>query len=382
MTAVPSGSPSEFMRAALEEARLAVGQVSPNPAVGAVVVRDRRIVGRGHTQPPGQAHAEVMALLEAGDAARGATVYVTLEPCSHHGRTPPCTDALIAAGVAAVHYSIQDPDDRVSGSGAQALRNAGIDVSDGDGAAEAIRINEGFLKHRFTGLPIVIAKFAASLDGRIAASSGDARWVSGEEARAWAHDLRAQVDAILVGSNTVLQDDPHLTTRPGGVLAERQPLRVVIDGLGRLSSLARVFDEAARTVLITTAHTRPDWRDNFPPHVEVVVLPAGEDRRHVHLGALLTYLGERDVLTLLVEGGGELLGAFFDQRAVDRLYAVIAPVVIGAAEAPSAVAGEGASVMREAPRLRNPSVTRLGDDVLFEGIPIWPPPADQTKSEG
>lgn len=377
------------MRAALEEARLAVGRVSPNPAVGAVVVRDGRIVGRGHTQAPGQAHAEVMALLAAGDAARGATVYVTLEPCSHHGRTPPCTDALIAAGVAAVNYSIQDPDEHVSGSGALALRDAGIDVSEGDGAVEAIRINEGFLKHRFTGLPIVIAKFAASLDGRIAASSGDARWVSGEEARAWAHDLRAQVDAILVGSNTVLQDDPHLTARPGGVLAERQPLRVVIDGVGRLSSLARVFDEAARTVLITTAHTRPDWRDNFPPHVEVVVLPAGEDRRHVHLGALLSYLGERDVLTLLVEGGGELLGAFFDQRAVDRLYAVIAPIVIGAADAPAAVAGEGASVMRDAARLREPSVTRLGDDVLFEGIPIWsaplaePEPApEDASSEG
>ena len=379
---MPPDAPSEFMRAALKEARLAVGRVSPNPAVGAIVVRDGRIIGRGHTQPPGQAHAEVMALLEAGDAARGATVYVTLEPCSHHGRTPPCTDALIAAGVVAVSYSIQDPDERVSGSGVQALRDAGIEVAEGDGASEAIRINEGFLKHRFTGLPIVIAKFAASLDGRIAASSGDARWVSGEEARAWAHDLRTQVDAILVGSNTVLQDDPHLTARPGSVLADRQPLRVVIDGAGRLSSLARVFDEAARTVLITTTHTRPDWRANFPPHVEVVVLPAGEDRRHVHLGALLTYLGGREVLTLLVEGGGELLGAFFDQRAVDRLYTVIAPVIVGAVEAPSAVAGEGASVMRDAPRLRNPSVTRLGDDVLFEGIPIWPPPADRTNSEG
>ena len=192
---MPPDAPSEFMRAALEEARLAVGRVSPNPAVGAVVVRDGRIVGRGHTQPPGQAHAEVMALLEAGDEARGTTVYVTLEPCSHHGRTPPCTDALIAAGVAAVSYSIQDPDERVSGSGVQALRDAGIEVAEGDGASEAIRINEGFLKHRFTGLPIVIAKFAASLDGRIAASSGDARWVSGEEARAWAHEMGWQRDA-------------------------------------------------------------------------------------------------------------------------------------------------------------------------------------------
>ncbi|MFA7249833.1 MAG: bifunctional diaminohydroxyphosphoribosylaminopyrimidine deaminase/5-amino-6-(5-phosphoribosylamino)uracil reductase RibD [Dehalococcoidia bacterium] len=367
------------MRVALEESRAALGQTSPNPAVGAVVVRDGRIVGRGHTLPPGQAHAEVVALRDAGGAARGAEVYVTLEPCSHHGRTPPCTDALIAAGVAAVHYSILDPDPRVAGSGAQALRDAGIRVTEGDGAAEAERLNEGFLKHRRTGLPFVIAKYAASLDGRIAAASGDARWVSGEGARAWAHELRTQVDAILAGSRTVLADDPHLTARPGGELAARQPLRVVLDGAGRVPPGARVFDGAARTLLATTAATPEGWRAAIAGRgAEVAVLPEGVDG-HVDLDALLRLLGSRDVLTLLAEGGGELLGALFDQHYVDRLYAVIAPVIIGAAGAPGAVAGRGAAMMREAPRLRELTVDRIGDDILVGGLPVWPasepPPA-------
>ena len=368
---------SEFMRAALEESRAALGTTSPNPAVGAVVVRDGRIIGRGHTQPPGQAHAEVMALLDAGEAARGADVYVTLEPCSHHGRTPPCTDALIAAGVVSVHYAIEDPDPHVSGAGAQALRAAGIAATEGDGATEAARINEGFLKHRRTGLPFVIAKFAASLDGRIAAASGDARWVSGEEARAWVHDLRTTIDAILVGSGTVIADDPLLTARPGGTLAARQPLRVVLDGAGRVPVTAHVFDAvgstATSTLLATTSASEAGWRKAIAARgVEVAVLPTASDGRHVDLEALLRLLGERGVLTVLVEGGGELLGALFDQRWIDRLYAVIAPLVIGAAAAPTAVAGQGAELMRAAPRLRDLAVTRLGDDILVDGIPTWP----------
>ena len=361
------------MRIALEESRAALGQTSPNPAVGAVIVRDGRIVGRGRTQPPGQAHAEVMALGEAGAAARGAEMYVTLEPCSHHGRTPPCAEALIAAGVAAVHFSIEDPDPRVAGAGARALREAGVRITAGDGAAEAARLNEGFLKHRRTGLPFVVAKFAASLDGRIAAASGDARWVSGEEARAWTHTLRARMDAILVGSGTVLADDPHLTARPGGRIAARQPLRVVLDAAGRLPAAARVFDDAAPTLLATSAATPAAWRAGIAARgVQVAVLPGAPDGRHADLGALLRLLGEREVLTVLAEGGGGLLGALFDQHCVDRLYAVLAPIVIGASDAPAAVAGRGAAVMREAPRLHGVTVERLGVDVLIEGVPIWP----------
>ena len=375
--------PSAFMAIALEEAEAALGATSPNPAVGAVLVREGRILARGRTQPPGGAHAEVMALLEAGraagDAARGATLgatlYCTLEPCAHTGRTPPCTDALIAAGVARVVYALDDPDAQVSGRGAVALRAAGVAVEVGDGAEESARILEGYLMHRRAGRPFVIVKYAASLDGRIAAASGDARWVSGEAARAWAHELRTRADAILVGSGTVLADDPALTARPEGVPAARQPLRVIVDARGRVAALARVLGRGA--LVVTTQGSPAAWRAAVAAAgAEVALLPGApaagsEARGGVALHPLLRLLGERGVLTLLVEGGGTLLGALFDERVVDRVYAVIAPVIIGAADAPAAVAGRGAATMRDAPRLRDVTVERLGDDVLIGGTPVW-----------
>ncbi|MCH7810646.1 MAG: bifunctional diaminohydroxyphosphoribosylaminopyrimidine deaminase/5-amino-6-(5-phosphoribosylamino)uracil reductase RibD, partial [Chloroflexi bacterium] len=222
------------MQRALDLARNAAHRVSPNPMVGAVVVAaDGSVAGEGVTQPPPGPHAEVVALEAAGERARGATLYVTLEPCAHQGETPPCSDAIIGAGVSEVHYAVTDVDSRVDGRGREALEKAGIRTVAGEGEEEARRINEAFFKHRTTGLPFVIAKFAASLDGKIAAASGDSRWVSGDEAREWAHVLRTRVDAILVGSSTVVVDDPLLTARPGGEEAERQPLRVIVDSRGR-----------------------------------------------------------------------------------------------------------------------------------------------------
>ncbi|GMU40708.1 MAG: bifunctional diaminohydroxyphosphoribosylaminopyrimidine deaminase/5-amino-6-(5-phosphoribosylamino)uracil reductase [Chloroflexota bacterium] len=368
--------PSEFMRAALEQADAALGTTSPNPAVGAVVVRDGRIVGRGHTQPPGGPHAEVMALRDAGDAARGATLYVTLEPCSHHGRTPPCVDAILAAGVAEVRYAVGDPDPNVAGRGDANLRAAGVRVEDGDGAEESARLLEGYLHHRRTGRPLVLVKFAASLDGRIAAASGDSRWVSGPEARAWAHHERTRIDAIAVGSNTVLVDDPELTARPEGVADPHQPLRVVFDSHGRTPPSARVLRGGGALLLTTDAATEA-WRAAVEAAGAAVErVTAGPDGR-IDLGAALDLLGRRGVLTLLVEGGGTLLGAFFDQRHVGRLYAVIAPVIVGASTAPSAVAGRGAERMRDAPRLRDLTVQRLGDDTLIAGVPVWPDATDE-----
>ncbi len=357
------------MRLALEQAEAGLGTTSPNPSVGAVLVKDGRVVGRGHTQPPGQPHAEAMALLEAGEAARGATAYVTLEPCNHHGRTPPCTEALIEAGVVEVVYALGDPDERVNGAGSRRLREAGIRVTEGDGADEAARLLQGYLKHQQTGLPLVIVKYAASLDGRIASASGDARWVSGPEARAWVHRLRQQVDAIAVGSGTVLADDPELTARPDSGEAARQPLRVVIDSRGRTPASARVLGPGA---LVATSDVSPEgWRREIEgTGAEVLVLPS--EGGYVSLEALLRNLGDRDVVHLLVEGGGALLGSLFDERRVDRLYAVIAPVIIGASDAPSAVAGRGAQVMAAAPRLRDVTVERLGEDTLITGVPVWP----------
>ncbi|MBM4411443.1 MAG: bifunctional diaminohydroxyphosphoribosylaminopyrimidine deaminase/5-amino-6-(5-phosphoribosylamino)uracil reductase RibD [Chloroflexi bacterium] len=366
------------MRLALDEARGALGTTSPNPSVGAVVVRDGRVVGRGRTQPPGGAHAEVMALRDAGAAARGATLYCTLEPCVHLGRTGPCTEAIIEAGVAEVRYSIVDPDLQVAGAGDARLRAAGLHVEAGDGAEESVRILEGYLKHRRSGRPAVIVKVAMSLDGRIAAASGDARWVSGPEAREWVHRIRTQVDAVVVGSGTLVADDPALTARPEGTTeGAHQPVRIVVDSRARTQPSARLFSESGGPVLVATVAGAPRaWRKAIEERGgEVLVAPAetGADGvPHVDLEALLVVLGQRGMLNVMVEGGGVLLGALFDRRLVDRLYAVIAPVIVGAASAPSAVSGRGAQVMREAPRLRDLAVTRLGEDVLVEGVPVWP----------
>ncbi|MCC6237887.1 MAG: bifunctional diaminohydroxyphosphoribosylaminopyrimidine deaminase/5-amino-6-(5-phosphoribosylamino)uracil reductase RibD [Dehalococcoidia bacterium] len=360
------------MRLALTEADLALGTTSPNPAVGAVLVKAGVVVGVGRTQPPGAAHAEVMALAQAGDRARGATAYVTLEPCAHHGRTPPCTEALIAAGVSAVHYAIDDPDAHVSGRGRTQLEAAGVHVEVGDGARQSARLLEGYLKHRRTGLPAVVVKYAASLDGRIAASSGDSRWVSGPETLAWAHANRPKLDAIVVGSGTVTVDDPQLTARPEGATGPvHQPVRVVLDARGRTSPSARVLQPGAPTLIVTTEASPDAWRSSMrAAGAEVLVLP--EDDGHVDLRALLAVLGARGMLTVLFEGGGIVLGSAFDRRLVDRVQAVIAPIIIGAASAPAAVAGRGVERMAQAPRLRDIEVTRLGDDVLIEGIPVWP----------
>ncbi|HVP04316.1 MAG TPA: bifunctional diaminohydroxyphosphoribosylaminopyrimidine deaminase/5-amino-6-(5-phosphoribosylamino)uracil reductase RibD [Dehalococcoidia bacterium] len=356
----------EPMQRALDLARSAPEVTSPNPTVGAVIVADGRVIGEGVTQPPPGPHAEVVALRAAGASAKGATMYVTLEPHPFHGRTPPCTEAIIAAGIAEVHYAVADPDQRSAGGGHRALEAAGIRVVAGEGEAEARRINEAFFKHRTAGLPFVIAKFAASLDGRIAAASGDSRWVSGPETRAWAHELRTRIDAILVGSSTIVVDDPLLTARPGGVDAPRQPLRVVVDTRGRTPPMAQVFTGPAKTLVATGQHAPPDWRAAIEARgAEVISFPESHD--HVDLRPLLEELARRDVLTLLVEGGGVILGSFFDAGLVDKVHAVIAPMIIGAADAPSAVAGVGADRMADALRLREVTVDRLGEDILVTG---------------
>ncbi len=363
---------SQHMQLAVDEGRRALGWSSPNPAVGAVVVRDGEVVGAGRTQPPGGDHAEVGALRAAGERARGATVYVTLEPCAHTGRTPPCTSALIEAGVATVRYAIGDPDPNVNGAGRHALEAAGIAVDEGEGAEQAAAQLEGYLHQRRTGRPFVVVKFAASLDGRIAASSGDSRWVSGPQTLEWAHEQRPGLDAIVVGSGTVVVDDPQLTARPGGSSeGAHQPLRVVADSRGRTPEGARVLAGDSPTLIATTAASPEGWRERMAAlGAEVVVLP--ESGGHVDLDALIRALGERGALTVLFEGGGILLGSLFDSRLVDRVQAIIAPVVIGADAAPAAVAGRGVERMAQAPRLRELTVSRLGEDTLISGLPAWP----------
>ena len=360
------GAPSPWMQLALAEAAGA-GRVSPNPAVGCVVVADGRVVGRGRTQPPGSAHAEVLALREAGTRARGATLYVTLEPCSHWGRTPPCADAVLDAGIAELHCALLDPDPRVRGGGMRRLRDAGLRVTVGEGEAEAARGLAAYLTHRLIGRPLVTAKFAASLDGKIATRTGDARWISGPEARDRTRQQRDAFDAILVGVGTVLADDPQLTARdPDGSLRAHQPLRVVLDSAGRTPPAAQVLAPPARTLLATTERSSAAWRAAVAGRgAEVCVLPDAGGR--VDLPALLDELGRRDVLSLLVEGGSEVHGSFFDARLVDRTQAILAPLVIGGAAAPSAVGGDGPTALAGATRLLDVTVEQLGADVLVSG---------------
>jgi len=359
----------KYMGQALSLARLALGQASPNPAVGAVVIKKGTVVGQGYTQPPGSHHAEVLALKQAGEAARGSVMYVTMEPCAHYGRTPPCTEAIISAGIRGVHMAMLDPNPIVSGRGKDHLEQKGIRTYLGEDAEEAREINEAYIKFITTGLPFVTAKFAISLDGKIATRSGNSRWISGPESRKYVHCLRYTSDAIMAGANTVIADDPHLTTRCSGGkggTARKQPLRVIVDGEGRTPLTARVFNEPGETLLALGRAAKSEERAAFTKAgAEILELPAAEGQ--VDLGKLLEELGKREITSILVEGGGILLGSLFDQGLVDKVIAFIAPVIIGGAEAKTAVAGRGVDQVAESFRLEGMKVEKLGDDLMVSG---------------
>ena len=360
-----AASDLRWMCAALSLGRRGLGNVWPNPAVGCVIVKDGHVVGRGWTQPGGRPHAETEALARAGASAKGATAYVSLEPCSHWGRTPPCTDALIGAGVARVVAAIEDPDARVAGSGFAALRAAGIQVETGLGEAQAADVNAGFFHRVRLGRPLVTLKLATSLDGRIATAAGESRWITGAASREAGHLLRATHDAILVGTGTVLTDDPALTCRLSG-LAARSPVRVVIDRQLRVPPTAKVFSDAkcVPTWLITaiSADDSERVRALRDAGVEIFETGLGVDGQ-IDLAALLKGLGERGVTRLLVEGGGRLAASLLRDRLVDRLAWFHAPLVLGG-DGVAAVAALGLHNLAEMPRFVSAGIERFGDDVL------------------
>jgi diaminohydroxyphosphoribosylaminopyrimidine deaminase/5-amino-6-(5-phosphoribosylamino)uracil reductase len=324
--------------------------------VGAVVLDSSgTLAGEGFHRRAGDPHAEQEALKAAGDRALGGTLYVSLEPCASH-RTPSCADAIIEAGLSRVVVSMLDPDERVRGAGIVKLQAAGIGTVVGVYEDRARRLNEFYVKHRLTGRPFVSAKFAMSLDGKIATRTGESRWISGEESRLHSHRLRHIHDAILVGVNTVIADDPELTTRfEGG--GDRQPLRVVLDSQLRLRMSSRVV--GPNTLIATTRAGRMGA-------AEVVKFPATADGQ-VALQPLLDELGTRGILSLLVEGGGTVHASFVSEGLVDKVYAYVAPSLIGGREAPSPLGGLGVEHLAEAVRLRELDATRLGDDLLITG---------------
>jgi len=359
----------DYMEQALSLAKLALGQVSPNPAVGAIVAKNGVVIGQGYTQPPGSWHAEVLALKQAGEEARGGVMYVTLEPCCHHGRTPPCTQAIIAAGITEVHLAMLDPNPLVSGRGKDELEREGIRIYVGEHEAEAKEINEAYTKFITTGMPFVTAKFAVSLDGKIATKNGDSKWISGNEARKYVHYLRYTADAVMAGVNTVLVDDPHLTARccggKGGT-ARKQPLRVIVDGRGRTPLTARLFSEPGKALLALGRLVTLEEKKAFAQvGAELLELPTEEGL--VDLKGLLKALGEREITSLLVEGGGILLGSLFDYGLVDKVVAFIAPIIIGGKEAKTAVGGKGVSKVVDSLKLERIKVEKFGEDLMVSG---------------
>jgi diaminohydroxyphosphoribosylaminopyrimidine deaminase / 5-amino-6-(5-phosphoribosylamino)uracil reductase len=350
------------MRHALRLAERALGATAPNPAVGCVIVSAQGlIVGRGSTAQGGRPHAETQALAEAGAAARGATAYVTLEPCSHHGQTPPCAEAMIAAGIERVVAAVEDPDPRVCGKGLAVLRAAGIEVSTGICAKAAEALNAGFFMRLKHGRPLVTLKIAQSLDGKTATATGESKWITGQEARRFGHLMRARHDAILIGSGTALADDPELTCRLPG-LEEQSPLRVVLDSRLKLTEWSKLAQTAAEvpTIVYTTS-------DNAGTALKAcnveIVKPARDARGRPDIAAVLADLGKRGITRLLVEGGGTVHASFLDRGFADRLEVFTAPVVLGAAGRNS-VDSLAALSLDEACRFACTGRLALGDDLL------------------
>lgn len=362
----------QWMERALALARQAIGRSSPNPPVGAVVVRDEVVVGEGWTQPAGGPHAEVVALQAAGSQARGADLYVTLEPCTFWGRTPPCTDAIIKAGIRHIYFAVHDPDRRMGAGAPSVLARAGIETTQlqADGAEELLAP----FRYRTTkGRPLVIAKYAMTLDGKIATATGDSKWITGPAARRRVHELRDEVDAIMVGVGTVLADDPELTTRlPDHWRSVRHPLRVVVDSRGRTPLVARVLNPAlpGHTLIATTSSTA-DWQTAVTKRGgEALTLPAGGGGR-VDLAALLQALAARGCNSVLVEGGSTLLGSLLSQQLIDRIWAFIAPKLVGGEAAPGPIGGTGIQQMTQSIELKWLETTHIDHDLFVVAQPVW-----------
>jgi len=352
-----------FMRAALGLARRGLGQTWPNPTVGCILARDGVVVGRGRTGAGGRPHAETVALAEAGERARGATAYVTLEPCAHTGETPPCADALAAAGVARVVVATEDPDPRVDGRGVATMRAAGVAVEIGCLAPEAVAVNRGFLSRQATGRPMLTLKLAASLDGRIATGTGESRWITGPHARAEVHLMRAQSDAVLVGAGTVRSDDPRLNVRDLG-MDDRNPVRVVVSGalsLPRDSNIGRTAGEVP-TWICHDSEADPGRRAAWTElGAELIEIPWQADGQ-LDLSAMMQRLGDRGLTRVLCEGGGRLAAALIEDDLVDEVVCYTAGLVLGA-EAIPAVGGLEVAALQLAPRFRLLDATPIGPDL-------------------
>ena len=355
----------EYMSMALRLAENARGRTSPNPLVGAVIVKDDRVVAAGWHRKAGTPHAEIHALNMAGELAHGATMYVTLEPCDHYGRTGPCSKAIIEAGIARVVVALEDPHPKVNGGGMKELRNAGIEVKCGVLRDEARRQNEVFLKWITTGRPFVRMKMAMTLDGKIATTAGESEWITNEKSRERGHVLRDESDAILVGIGTVLHDNPSLTARIAGKTT-RNPVRVVLDSMARIPMDADVLNDGKAPTIIAVTKSAPNENIDAikAKGADVIICGGGKE---VDIDKLLLELGKREITSLLVEGGGRVNYSFIATHNVDKVYAFMAPMIVGGRDALTGVEGNGIAHLSDAVRLENISTELIDGDILVTG---------------
>ncbi|HJV47345.1 MAG TPA: bifunctional diaminohydroxyphosphoribosylaminopyrimidine deaminase/5-amino-6-(5-phosphoribosylamino)uracil reductase RibD [Bacillota bacterium] len=357
-----------YMDLALKLARSGYGQAQPNPMVGAVIVKDGEIVGMGAHLKAGEPHAEVHAFAMAKEKAQGATLYVTLEPCSHFGRTPPCAEAVIRSGISKVVIATLDPNPLVAGRGKRMLEEAGIEVLVGVRADESRQLNEIFNCFITTKKPFVTIKTASTLDGKIATVTGSSRWITSGEAREQVHHLRNVYQAILVGVNTVIEDNPELTTRlPDG---GRNPIRVILDSKLRTPMDAKVIIDRQAPTWIYTTFDAPEARKEELEQQGIKVIPVCKGSR-VEIPAVLSHLGEQGISSLLVEGGSQVNGAFLTAKAINKVICYLSPKLVGGLGAPTPYGGIGVQEMNQAVQITNFTVTQVGRDVCIEGYPLW-----------
>ena len=349
-----------YLKLALRLAKKGLGRTYPNPMVGAVLVKNGKIVGRGYHKKAGLPHAEIEAFRMAGKKAKGATLYINLEPCDHWGRTPPCVPKIVEAKVARVVCCSLDPNRKVCGKGIKALRRAGIMVSVGALSAEAETLNEGFFKYHRAGRPFIAIKFASSLDGKIATRSGDSHWITNEQARKYARSLRRNYQAILVGINTVLHDNPHLGVRISGL---PDPLRIILDSALKIPLKSKVLRDKNVLIFTTRRADKKKYRKLKREGIQLVVCSGNS----ITLSFVMKELVRRGIVSVFVEGGGAVLGSFLDAKLVDKVYAFYAPILIGGENGVGSISGKGASSIRDSLRLKNTALKTFGDNILVSG---------------
>lgn len=358
----------KFMRLALELAKRGKGLTSPNPCVGAVIVKGGKIIGKGYHKRAGRPHAEIYALRQAGRKARGATLYVSLEPCRHYGKTPPCVNAIISHKIKRVVTAMKDPNPLNDGKGLKTLRKNGIKVESGILKDEAKKLNEAFIKFITKKIPFVTVKVAQSLDGKIATHTGDSKWITNEVAREYVHMLRGKVDAILVGVKTVLRDDPLLTARPKDRKAGKQPFRIILDSKLRTPLNARIFSKASsgKVIIATTRLAPKDKLEALERKNAEILIVSSKDGK-VNIKSLMKELRKKDIAHVLVEGGGEAIASVIEAKVVDKVLFFIAPKIIGGRQATTSVEGSGVDRISRAIKLKEVSFENIGDNFLIEG---------------